>query len=195
MRSSDNPRLHVLARLAVVALMALAVAATAGCTSPAASNTGGSGSTEATGAVQPSASTTATPKGAWPATVGTFAREFQKPVWYPTYLPAGYKLDTTYLIEFAPDGSLMCEVVFLNGDSQLVFDQGSPVGRDYEIVSTGKVAWGSAGDKADTMSSDTEDPEAPPMIVFSKDGNLMELQGDPSLDELKKVAAGMVLIK
>jgi len=144
-----------------------------------------------------SATPTAAPKpttpAAWPAKVGTFAKNFKKPVWYPTYLPKGYKLDSLDVIEMDTKTGLVCDIVYLSGEKALTFTQGSPTDRDYDVVSVGKVAWGT--DKADIMYQDPEDPTSPVVIIYNKGGNFIELQGDPSLVELKKVAASMVLVK
>ena len=147
----------------------------------------------ATVSVAPTVAPTPAAPAVWPAKVGTFAKNFKKPVWYPKYLPKGYKLDTLDVIEMDTKTGLVCDIVYLSGEKALVFTQGSPTDRDYDIVSAGKVAWGS--DKADIMYQDPEDPASPAMIIYSKGGTFIELQGDPSLDELKKVAASMVLVK
>jgi hypothetical protein len=154
---------------------------------------------DATGTVEAQLSTGAPSAPAaptlWPAKVGTFFKNFKKPTWYPKYVPSGYKLDTVDIIEMGTKTGLVCDIVFLNGEKALLFTQGSPTERDYEVVSAGKVAWGSGSDKADIMYQDPEDTSTPPMIIYSKGGTFIELQGDPSLAELKKVAASMVPVK
>jgi hypothetical protein len=151
---------------------------------------------EATSSVTPT--TPATPAepevpAIWPAKAATFAKNFKKPAWYPAYLPKGYKLDTIDIIEMGTKTGLVLDIVYLSGDKALLFTQGSPTDRSYDIVSAGKVPWGT--DKADIMYQDPEDTSSPAMIIYSKNGTFIELQGDPSLVELKKIAASMVPVK
>jgi hypothetical protein len=171
------------------------------------------GGIEATGTVQaelpsestatPGAPATVTPTAPaqpavptlWPTKVGTFAKSFKKGAWYPKYVPKGYKIDTVDIVEMGTKTGLVCDVIFLAGEKALIFTQGSPTERGYEVVSAGKVAWGSSGAKADVMYQDPEDPESPPMIIYSAGGTFIELQGDPNLAELTKVAASMVPVK
>jgi hypothetical protein len=158
-------------------------------------------SPDATGTVEaslpvsasPTASTAPATPTLWPAKVGTFARNFKKPVWYPSYVPKGYKLDSVDIVEMDTNTGLVCDIVFLNGDKALILTQGSPKERSYAIVSAGKIPWGTT--TADIMLQDPQDPASPPIIVYSAGGTFIELQGDPSLDELKKVAASMVPVK
>jgi hypothetical protein len=89
----------------------------------------------------------------------------------------------------------VCSAMYLSGEKVLVFTQGSPTERGYDVVSAGKVAWGNGTEKADIMYQDPEDTSTPPMIIYSKSGTFIELQGDPSLDELKRIAASMVPVK
>jgi hypothetical protein len=151
--------------------------------------------TEASASVTPT--TPAKPAGPtlWPAKVGTFAKSFKKGAWYPAYLPSGYKTDTIDIMEMGTRTGLVCAVMYLAGEKVLIFTQGSPTERTYDVVSAGKVPWGSGTDKADIMYQDPEDTSTPPMIIYSKGGTFIELQGDPSLDELKKIAASMVPVK
>lgn len=204
--------LPVFGRASFVFIAAVIVAAFAlsGCKSLDAPNTESAGAVQATGTVQADmttattdatagAATTPTAPAAsaapkvWPAKVGTFAKKFGKGAWYPTYLPKGYKLDSLDVIELDKGTGLVCDIAYVNGESVVTFTQGSPKERDYEIVSVGKVAWGSA--KADVVHQDPTDTTSPIVIVYSHGGTFIELQGDPSLDELKKVAASMVPVK
>ncbi len=125
--------------------------------------------------------------------MATYARNVKFPVWYPKTLPAGYKLDTVDIVEFDPGTGLVCSLVFLNGNKALVFTQGSPKAHGYPITSAGKTAWD--GQRADVMYQDPADKTTPPMIIYNSGGNFNELQGDPGLADLKKVAASMVLVK
>lgn len=212
MRRLFTPRLRGSAATALIAIGILASLALGGCTSLNTPTESSKGAVDSTGTVQaelpivstataeattPASVATSTPKAAtiWPEKVGTFAKNFKKPAWYPAYLPKGYKTDSIDIIEMGTKTGLVCDIVYVSGDNALLFTQGSPTDRDYEVVSAGKVAWGSAGDKADVMLEDPEDPQSPPMIIFSKGGTFIELQGDPSLAELKKVAASMVPVK
>jgi hypothetical protein len=129
----------------------------------------------------------------WPTKIGTFAKNFKGPVWYPKYLPAGYKADSIDVVEFDPGSGLVADIVYLNGEKTLGFTQGSPATRDYEIVSIGKVAWGTA--QADIVHEDPEDTTSPQMIVYNAGGNFAELYGDAGIAELTKVAASMVPVK
>jgi hypothetical protein len=129
----------------------------------------------------------------WPAKVGAFAKSFKGPVWYPKTIPKGYKVDSLDLVELEPGSGLICDIVYVSGDKSLGFTQGSPKTRDYEIVSTGKVPWGT--ETADVVYEDPSDPASAQMIVYNKGGNFAELYGDASLAELKAMAASMVEVK
>jgi hypothetical protein len=217
MRRIADPRLRgSIAAITAVALVVLASLAMAGCAcKPLDEPTMESGGVAATGTVQaelpvettvtpetttgPAAVETTTPKPVvptiWPTKVGTFAKSFKKGAWYPKYLPKGYKVDTIDIVEMGTKTGLVCDVVYLSGEKALIFTQGSPTERSYDVISAGKVPWGSGSEQADIMYQDPEDPESPPMIIFTKSGTFIELQGDPSLDELKKIAASMVPVK
>jgi hypothetical protein len=151
------------------------------------------GTVEATTSVTP----TTTPKPAapaiWPAKAATFAKNFKKAAWYPAYVPKGYQTDSIDIVEMGTKTGLVLDIVYLNGDKVLQFTQGSPTDRKQDIVSAGKVPWGT--DTAVIMYQDPEDSSSPPMIIYSKGGTYIELFGDPSLAELKKVAASMVPVK
>ncbi len=133
------------------------------------------------------------PKGFWPDKVGSFATRFAKPVWYPKTLPKGYKVDSLDVVELEPGAGLVCDIVYINGDKTLQFTQGSPVSRDYEIVSAGKTPWGNK--TADVVHEDPEDPTSPIAIVLVDGGSLLELYGDATAAELKAVAASMTPVK
>lgn len=128
----------------------------------------------------------------WPAKMVTFAKAFGKPVWYPSYVPSGYVLDSIDVVEFDPGSGLVCSVVFTNEKTAVQFTQGSPTNRTYPIVSLGKVAWGSA--QADIMHQDPANTQSPYMIVYSSGGNFAEVSGDAPTAELKAVAASMKLV-
>lgn len=129
----------------------------------------------------------------WPKRVGDFADAFKGPVWYPKYLPVGYKFESLDIVEFDPGSGLVCDIVFTNGDKVLQFTQGSPKNRDYKIVSDGKLDWASGTGHITHM--DPADKSTPVIVVYSKSGNFAELTGDVSTAELKKVAASMVPVK
>jgi hypothetical protein len=129
----------------------------------------------------------------WPAKVGAFAKSFKGPVWYPKTTPKGFKVDSLDIVELEPGSGLICDIVYVSGEKSVGFTQGSPKTRDYEIVSTGKVPWGT--DTADVVLEDPADPKSPQMIVYNKGGNFAELYGDASFAELKAMAASMVAVK
>ena len=133
------------------------------------------------------------PVGIWPQKVGSFSTSFKGPVWYPKHIPAGFKIDSLDVVEFDPGSGLVCDIVYLNGDKVVQFTQGSPKTRDYEIVSVGKVPWGT--ETADVVHEDPTDKTTPIVIVYSKGGNFAELTGDVSDAELKAIAASMVAVK
>jgi hypothetical protein len=214
------PRARRAAGFTVVVVATFALLAVAGCTSVNSVNTETKNVVDSTGTVQ--ASMSAEPTGSdsvlstapapapgspgavapstkpgvatvWPTKVGTFAKNFKGPVWYPKYMTAGYKLDSLDVVEFDPGSGLVADIVYLNGEKTIGFTQGSPATRDYEIVSVGKVAWGT--EQADIVYEDPEDTTSPQMIVYSKGGNFAELYGDAGIGELTKVAASMVPVK
>ena len=87
----------------------------------------------------------------------------------------------------------MCDAYFIAGDHDLDLLQGSPNARQYEILSIGKVPWGT--ETADVVYADPEDTTSPKMIVYNGKGNLAELTGEVTFEQLKSVAASMVLVK
>jgi hypothetical protein len=149
----------------------------------------------APGAVAPPPSVAA-PKSssAIPAQVIKFAKGFNGPAWYPTAVPKGYKSDSFDVVELEAGSGLICDVVFSSGDKSIGFTQGSPQTRDYQIVSVGKVPWGTFG-SADLIYEDPEDKSSPLMIVFVSGGNFAEIYGDTGIEPLKAMAASMVSVK
>lgn len=135
---------------------------------------------------------TPVPGTTWPAKVAAFAKLFKKPVWYPSYTPKGYVLDSIDVVELDPGTGPVCSIVFTDKVHALQVTEGSPTNRTYPIVSLGKVAWGTA--KADLMHQDPSDTTSPYMIVYSSGGNLAEVSGDAPTAELKAVAASMKLV-
>lgn len=129
----------------------------------------------------------------WPAQVGTFAGKFKGPTWYPKSLPKGLKLDSVDVLELEPGSGLVCDSYFVAGDVEIDLLQGSPKTREYDIVSVGKVPWGT--ETADVVYEDPEDNTSPKMIVYSAKGTLAELSGGATFEQLKSVAAAMVLVK
>ncbi len=117
----------------------------------------------------------------------------RSPVWYPKSLPAGWKVDSVDVVELDIGTGLVCNIVFLKGDTAIVFTQGSPKSRSYEVVSAGKVPWGT--ETADVVHQDPADPATPVIIVYNRGGNFAELQGDVSVAQLKEIAKGMVPVK
>lgn len=212
-RFLDVPALRRASVIVTAAVFVGALFALSGCKSKDAANTESAGAVSATGTVQAplpgetttsieptapagSATSAAAPKPAaaiWPAKVGKFAKAVKYPVWYPATLPKGYKLENIDIVELDKGTGLICDIVMLNGDKALLFTQGSPKERSYPIVSTQKVPWGT--ETASVMHVDPEDSASPLVIVYSKGGTFIELQGDPSLAELKQIAASMVLVK
>lgn len=222
-RFAASPRVRCAAKFTVVTLCAVALVAATGCKSINKANTETNNVVESTGTVQAtmSAEPTATevptqtavatevvpgapapvpvapaPKAApalWPSKIGTFAKNFKGPVWYPKYLPKGYKVDSLDVIELEPGSGLVGDIIYMSGEKTLGFTQGSPTTRDYEIVSVGKVPWGT--ETADLVHEDPSDTTTPQMIVYVNGGNFAELYGDAGLAELKKVAASMVPVK
>jgi hypothetical protein len=139
------------------------------------------------------ADTAIDPSGKWPAKVADFASKAKIPVWYPSTLPKELKLDAVDVLELEPGTGLVCDAYFVGTDTELGLIQGSPKTREYEIVSLGKVPWGTK--TADIVCEDPEDSSSPRMIVYSSKDNLAELWGGASLDQLKAIAASMVLVK
>jgi hypothetical protein len=129
----------------------------------------------------------------WPRKVGQFGEDYDGTVWYPAYIPAGFELETIDIVEFEPGTGLVCDVLFLSGQKTIAFTQGSPKARGYEASATASTPWGDAS--ASLLPIDPSDPKSPSMVVLSKDGNLAELSGDIPLDELKKIAASMEVVK
>lgn len=212
MRRTISPRLRGPIGVASATLAVLIVLTLSGCAcQPIDQPNEEPGAVESTGTVQaelpveatgtPEATTTpsVTPTTApeapklWPAKVGTFQRSFKKPAWYPAYVPKGYGIDSLDIIEMGAKTGLVCDIIYLSGEKVMQFTQGSPTDRRQDIVSAGKVPWGT--DKADVVYQDPEDTSSPAMIIYSKRGTYIELLGDPSLDELKKVAASMVPVQ
>jgi len=132
------------------------------------------------------------PVGFWPAKVGSFSKSVSSPVWYPKYIPKGYALDSVDVVELDPGSGLTCDAMWVKGQSSSVdFMQGSPNNRDAQISSSlGKVKWGT-----ETADITRPDQSSPIVIVYSRGGNLAELQGDVSDAELKAIAASMVAVK
>lgn len=129
----------------------------------------------------------------WPAKVGSFAKSFKGPAWYPKSIPKGYKAESIDIVELEPGSGLICDIVYTSGEKSIGFTQGSPKTRDYEIVSVGKVPWGA--ETADLVYEDPADKASAQMIVYSSGGNFAELYGDASIAELKTMAASMVAVK
>ena len=108
-------------------------------------------------------------------------------------MPTGYKFDSLDIVEFDPGSGLVCDIVFTKGDKVLQFTQGSPKNRDYEIVSAGKVPWGTG--TADIVHQDPADQSTPVMIVYNKGGNFAELSGDVSTRSSRRSPTSMVVVK
>jgi hypothetical protein len=163
--------------------------ASAGATGTGSNSTSSAASGSTNQATKPR---TATP-AIWPAKVAKFATAVRSPIWYPKSLPAGWKVDSVDVVELDVGTGLVCNIVFLKGDKGIVLTQGSPKQRSYDIVSSGRIPWGSQ--TADVVHQDPSDPTSPVIIVYNSGGNFAELQGDPSVSELKAIAKGMVLVK
>lgn len=177
------------------ALATFAVLALSGCKSIDAPNTDTRGAVQSTGTVQaelPPSTITNSPANT-PAKVESFAGSFRGPVWYPGYIPKGFKIVSVDVVELEPGSGLVCDIMYTHGAKGLTFAQGSPKQRDYEIVSAGKTAWG--GETADVVYEDPADKATPRMIVYGRDGNFAELSGDVSFAQLKAVAASMARVK
>ena len=144
-------------------------------------------------AVQATMTAAPAPQGSWPKKVGTFAANYKKPTWYPTYLPKSFGIDSVDVVEFDPGTGLVCDIAFTHGNDIIDFTQGSAKARSYEIVSIGKVPWGDQ--QADVVHEDPGDPTTRKMIVLSNKDGLAELSGSVSFEELKSVAASMMPVK
>jgi hypothetical protein len=136
---------------------------------------------------------TPAPGTTWPKKVGEFAKEFKKPVWYPTFVPNGFNLDSVDVVEFDPGSGLVCSIVFTDGAKVVQFTQGSPTNRSYDLVSVAKVPWGGA--IADVVHEIPADTSSPITIVYSAGGNFAELSGEVSAEDLKAIAASMKQVK
>lgn len=194
------PRAAACPLIAILALGTVLFAT--GCSPKAPARTATKPPAVTTGSVTPTASVapTATPpvtppktSGAWPAQVATFASKLKGQVWYPTTLPKGMKLDSVDVFEIEPGTGPVCDAYFVAGDLGIDLLQGSPNSREYDFVSIGKVPWGT--ETADVVYEDPEDSTSPKSIVHNAKGNLAELSGGVSFEQLKSVAAGMVLVK
>jgi hypothetical protein len=144
-------------------------------------------------AVQATMTAAPAPKGTWPEKVGSFAATYGKRVWYPTYIPKSFVIDSVEVIEPDPGTGLVCDLAFTRGEDYVVFTQGSEKARAYDIVSVGKVPWGDQ--QADVVHEDPSDTSTRKMIVLSNADGLAELSGSVSFEELKSVAASMVPVK
>ncbi|MDZ4169645.1 MAG: hypothetical protein U1E26_08320 [Coriobacteriia bacterium] len=144
-------------------------------------------------AVEATLSAQSAPVGPWPEKVGSFAVNYGKGAWWPKELPEGYRVESVDVVEFEPKSGLVCDALFSNGDDDAVtFTQGSAVMRDYEVVSVGRVAWGT--EQADVAHQDPSDTTTPKMIVFVDEGTLCELSGT-DFGALEAMAASMVPVK
>jgi len=174
----------------------IAVVMSAGCapkSGPAPTKSSTSEQSEsATDLPQPSLSQPVVP-GEVPTQVKDFAKKFSGPVWYPSKLPSGLVIDVLDVAEWEAGAGLVCDIFYLKGDTELSLIQGSPKTREYEIVSVGKVPWGT--EQADVVYEDPTDTTSPKMIVYSGKGTLAELAGGSSFEELKGIAASMTLVK
>jgi hypothetical protein len=182
--------------LATVVVAALFVAlALAGCGAPAKSATTPkvASTAEATSVEAPAPGSEAVGPGGVPDKVTAFAKDYKGQVWWPSLLPAGLKLDSVDVLELEPGSGFVCDSYFISGDIEVGFLQGSPKTREYEIPSVGKVPWGT--ETADVIYEDPEDVASPKMIVYSANGNLAELAGGTSFEDLKAIAASMVIVK
>jgi hypothetical protein len=209
MRRSTVPGLR--GSFAAAALLALVALTIIGCGAKAPAKTAVTPSLVATESVTPTETVVATtpaapapaapakpaapaaPKGPWPDKVGTFSTKFKGQVWYPTKLPSGMKVDSLDVLEFEPGSGLVCDIVFLAGENEIDYMQGSAKTREFDIVSIGKVPWGNT--TADVVYEDPEDTTSPKDIIYNAKGTLCELYGGSSFEELKAVAASMVLVK
>jgi hypothetical protein len=145
------------------------------------------------GAVTSATAPAAAPAGTWPAEVADFAKKAKGPVWYPTALPEGLTIDALDVLELEPGTGFVCDIYYLGGTTEIGFIQGSPTTREYDFVSLEKVAWGT--ETADVIYEDPEDTSSPKMIVYNTKDNLAELLGGEDVEQLKTIAASMVLVK
>ena len=212
MRRPTSPRFGGAVIIAAMALLFAATLLVAGCScTPIDQPIEEQGGIESTGTVQAelpsetsatvetttSATATSTPEATptvWPAKVGTFAKNFKKQVWYPTYVPKGFKIDSLDIVELDKGTGLVCDIVYLDGDNMIDFMQGSPKARTTDIVTIQKVPWGT--ETASLTYQIPDDPSTLPMIIYYKGGTLIELTAQgASVTELKKMAASMVPVK
>lgn len=199
-----SPRLVLLA----VALAASVLLALAGCGSKDTPRTVTEGAVESTGTVQAALpAVKGAPTGTntnevtksrgvaatYPVKVSSFAKSFGRASWYPRYLPKGFRIQALDVVELEPGSGLVCDVTYSNGAKGLEYVQGSPKTRTYDVVSAGKVTWGS--EKADVVYEDPSDSRSRRIIVYNRGANLAELSGDVSFAELKAVARSMVRVK
>lgn len=195
-------------RIAIIALAAACLAAaTAGCAPPPTLDfnttqkipveaTGTAEATmaiEATGSADGTASTAPSATGPWPAKAATFAKNFKAPVWWPTYLPAGFKLDVVDVIEYETGSGLVLDCELVSGEKAIIFTQGSPKLRDPDPATGQKVPWGT--ESADVMYEDPSDTTSAKYLIYNAKGTLVELGGDVPFEQLKAMAASMVLVK
>jgi len=129
-----------------------------------------------------------------PAKVATFAKNYKGPVWYPTGVPKAFKIDMLDVVELEPGTGLVCDIAFFDGTNVILFTQGSAKARVSDVVSIGKVPWGTSG-QADIMHEDPTDTTTAKMIVFKSGDTLCELNGSVDIEVLKAVAASMVPVK
>jgi hypothetical protein len=184
--------LGVTAALVAVLIFALALV---GCGAPAKSATTpkAAATAEATSVETPAPGAEPIGPGGVPDKVTAFAKDFKGSVWWPSAMPAGLKLDSVDVLELEPGSGSVCDSYFISGEIEVGFLQGSPKTREYDIPSVGKVPWGT--ETADVIHEDPEDVASPKMIVYNANGNLAELAGGTSFEDLKAVAASMVLVK
>jgi|BarGraIncu00421A_1022006.scaffolds.fasta_scaffold01988_5 hypothetical protein len=209
MRRATRPRIRGVFAIAILALLLVTSLVMSGCScTPIDQPIEEQGGVESTGTVQAdlsattsgtadttsSATATSTPEATptvWPAKVGTFKKNFKKQVWYPTYVPKGFKIDSLDIVELDKGTGLVCDIVYLNGDNMIDFMQGSPKARTTDIVTIQKVPWGA--ETASLTYQIPDDPSTLPMIIYYKGGTLVELTAQgASVTELKKMAASMV---
>ena len=145
-------------------------------------------------AQKPPAVATPATKGV-PATVMDFAREATGTrIFYPAKLPEGWKYLLAEVTPKESDGyGPTIDIGFGKGDLEMWITQGSPVMRDYEIQSLGKTAFGTG--MADLIWEDPEAPGEAQMIVYVEKGNLVEMYGNGTIEDLKALAAAMEPVK
>lgn len=191
-------RLTRTARVATATVLLLAAAALVACARP--NTPSGAAAPSRAASSTPPASATPAPTSqvaSPPASFLAYARAVRSErdsesatgtAWYPTYLPKGFTLSSVDASGLKDKAVFACGLVFSNGNRQIHLSQGSPAQRDYEIVPLATVPWGS--EQAFAMDLDGQ-PGGEQFIVHEDAVNLAELQGDVSLAELKKIAAGM----